>query len=305
MSDDNLEELREQMDTLGDIGNMVGVGQRANQIAETKRQNELLQQLVNEKEEAKKLPDCPVCREKIQVGALVCPHCRTELMWLPWFEGKSKTFGGKIPLPPKGVETFLSAKYPPTIKHIVSSIAKEFKGVKKLTSHKLTLGVAEHHKSARHLSKKRTSEIKQHLNQAEKILTYLDENNTTETTVGWENVKLAKKHIDNLVKRLDFYDAEVRRFERERYTKVTFKRKLRATGMSYDIEISINNGAFKKLESGMSEFIPAGHLSLELRGGMLKGHFETNLVAGRESRIDIFFSEWGALGGGLQAREAT
>jgi hypothetical protein len=83
-------------------------------------------------------------------------------------------------------------------------------------------------------------------------------------------------------------------------------RSRKMTGWCYSVELFVDGRLSGKVGNGQSVQIniPAGRRTIEARGGGLRGKLKVDVQTGQTSRVKVYFSDLGFLGGGLVVKPA-
>jgi len=83
-------------------------------------------------------------------------------------------------------------------------------------------------------------------------------------------------------------------------------RSRKMTGWCYSVELFVDGRLSGNVGNGQSVQIsmPAGRRTIEARGGGLSGKLQVDVQTGQTSRVKVYFSDLGFLGGGLVVKPA-
>jgi hypothetical protein len=78
------------------------------------------------------------------------------------------------------------------------------------------------------------------------------------------------------------------------------------TGSMYAVQVFVDGELMGEVKNGgtITLELPAGKHKVEISGGMLSNSATIRISDGKTTRYQMYFSEWGFLGGGLNFKPA-
>lgn len=88
--------------------------------------------------------------------------------------------------------------------------------------------------------------------------------------------------------------------------KLNIVRESKVTGIMYAVQVTVDGQPMGKIWNGgaLTLELPAGHRQIDVRGGGLSRSTTVQIGEGQTSQYQMYFSEWGFLGGGLNFKPA-